>query len=551
MKQQNSETQKFLSTVYREIENNYILVWAVSSSGKKQSTWHGDHKSAAAHIESLPDNADVYYGPGLSSKDWGPHARCRQKDIGGIVGLWLDVDIKNPAHSKPNLPESIEEAMKLLKGFELWPTIIINSGHGLQALWLFKEVWTFDDDSERQEAASLERNLIYHFKKIASQYGWDVDSVHNLDRVLRVPGTMNCKAEPVPVKLIECNDIRYNPSDFEDILPEAEEADYKAEVIEGELILKPGAKLNMSKFEALSEVEQKFKLSWEHKRKDLQDQSASSYDLALVNYAAKAGWNQQEMADLIIAHREKYSIDLKLRQDYYQRTISIALKNAEKFRVDEEKTKVDEEIAEITALEPDHPIEISDEQRAALLKKISTRFNIRIDIIVKYKLDEPVFELYTSFGEIKLGDVNYLIKQDKLRSKLASLTRKMIPYFKPNVWSDYAQQLLNCCIEQDVGEEATERGQAQAWLEQYLASKTLLNDPAAASVSGDPFKQDGNTYIFLRDFVKWVRIMTLEKLDSRKAAFRLRKAGLVSVPINVKNGGAWTTRRAWKIPWEL
>lgn len=92
------------------------------------------------------------------------------------------------------------------------------------------------------------------------------------------------------------------------------------------LDLNPKANPPFEKFDLLLEVEPRCRLSWEHNRADLADQSQSAYDQSLANFAAMAGWTGQEIADLIIANRRKHSADLKLRRDYYRRTIANARK---------------------------------------------------------------------------------------------------------------------------------------------------------------------------------------------------------------------------------
>ena len=66
----------------------------------------------------------------------------------------------------------------------------------------------------------------------------------------------------------------------------------------------------------------KAKASWDRKRSDLQDQSASAYDMSLAMYAAQANWTDQEIVDLLIASRRKHGDDLKLRLDYFERTLA-------------------------------------------------------------------------------------------------------------------------------------------------------------------------------------------------------------------------------------
>ena len=99
----------------------------------------------------------------------------------------------------------------------------------------------------------------------------------------------------------------------------------------GNFILNPAAESPRQKFNVLIEGEPRFAAAWEHRRSDFQDQSQSVYDMSLAYHAALCGWSDQEMVDLLIAHRRKHGADLKLRRDYYKLTISKARKSAAEF----------------------------------------------------------------------------------------------------------------------------------------------------------------------------------------------------------------------------
>ena len=66
-------------------------------------------------------------------------------------------------------------------------------------------------------------------------------------------------------------------------------------------------------------------MSCERQRTDLPDSSASGYDQSLANFAANAGWSDQEIVNLLIAHRRTFGDDLNLNNPQkYQRTIATA-----------------------------------------------------------------------------------------------------------------------------------------------------------------------------------------------------------------------------------
>ncbi len=99
---------------------------------------------------------------------------------------------------------------------------------------------------------------------------------------------------------------------------------------QGGLNLSPSAIAPPLKLEALIENDPRFRLTWERKRADLKDQSSSSYDMALANFAAAAEWTRQEAASLIIEWRRRHGegVAKSMRLDYMERTLRKAFDEA-------------------------------------------------------------------------------------------------------------------------------------------------------------------------------------------------------------------------------
>jgi len=528
----------FLSALFRDKPDNlYVLLWTLPD---KLSSWHRDLERLAADAVRLAQTQNVYIGVGLSAKDYGPTRRVPAEEVAGIVGMWADVDIRHPVHSKPNLPPTLEDAIQLIKDIGPEPTILVDTGHGLQAWWLFREPWIFDEPAERQEAKEMAIRWSATLKARAAARGWDVDSVHDLARVLRLPGTYNRKAEPVPVRIVSLDENkRYNPSDLDpymlEVLPTAQVI---ADV--GELVLDPGAIPPFDKFEVLLENEPKFRQTWERKRRDLQDQSASGYDLALASYAVMAGWTDQEIADLLIAFRRKYGEDLKLRQDYYRRTIAKARSGA----MDQQAAERLETALEIVTAAPEE----KDNQREAILDGLSRVLKVRITGVTKYLTEPPRYKLSTDRGEIMLGGVERLIGQTAFRNAIAATTGVLIPPISKDQWHKVAQALLNACEEVAVGTEGTDVGICQGWLAGYLAERRPLEDVAEAIDSGYPFQRDGAVYITLAALRKWLALTQGEKVSAKELGALLRRAGCVPEVIGLEINGRRTTRNVWRLP---
>lgn len=148
---------------------------------------------------------DLYFGVATRrTRDSGKRENCSLLHV-----LFVDIDFKVT-------PEP--EARAKLQRFPLKPSIIVNSGGGLHVYYLLWE--PLDLQTEAAKARSLLRRL-------ALTLGGDLSSAE-LARVLRPPHTLNHKFEyetPRRVLIEVFNpDLRYNPSDLEDVLPAEPEA---------------------------------------------------------------------------------------------------------------------------------------------------------------------------------------------------------------------------------------------------------------------------------------------------------------------------------------
>ena len=186
------------------------------------------------------------------------------------------------------------------------------------------------------------------------------DSVYDLSRILRIPGTFNNKVpdDPKEVVAIKTGGPRYAVEDFRKLVPEefvatapAPEqrrgrrgrASYEASATSSGLILDPKAEPNMVRLHALIKADRKFQKSWDRNRPDLKDQSPSSYNMSLADIAVRADWPDQEVVNLMICWRRLHGEDLKLRERYYELTLARAKEPIQKER---EQRKLEETLAD-------------------------------------------------------------------------------------------------------------------------------------------------------------------------------------------------------------
>jgi hypothetical protein len=209
-------------------EELYVLLW---THPDKRSHWYREI-AAAAEFVLKSRGLDVYVGVGLSSADHGTARRCVSEEIAGISGFWADLDLQSDAHNKKALPANIPDALSIIPE-SMPPTIVIATGNGAHAWWLFKEPYLFDGDDDRKATASQVARWHTLLCLNASSRGWAYDRLSDLARILRIPGTQNLKdpANPKDVLVHSFTDRRYNLSDFEEYLDNTAIPDPQAQEI--------------------------------------------------------------------------------------------------------------------------------------------------------------------------------------------------------------------------------------------------------------------------------------------------------------------------------
>ncbi|MCA8896626.1 MAG: hypothetical protein KDA48_15320 [Amphiplicatus sp.] len=121
---------------------------------------------------------NIYYSANEPKAD-APDKKLSKKDIGSIRATWVDIDPDKGRAFSDERKRLFKIAEGLLYG-GLPPSAIIDSGGGIQALWFLRKKLPGDENATRYENQN---------RGIASAIGGD--GVSNIDRILRLPGTLN------------------------------------------------------------------------------------------------------------------------------------------------------------------------------------------------------------------------------------------------------------------------------------------------------------------------------------------------------------------------
>ena len=533
----------------------YLLIWTWAD---KRSRWFRDLEAAGAAAEALTGQ-DVYVGVGLAPRNYGPGRRCPSEEIAGLVGLWADFDLRSEAHGHKVLPPTVQDALTIIPEV-LPPTLVVATGNGAHAWWLFKEPYIFDGQEERKTAARLVARWQTLLGLNAAARGWAFDRLLDLARILRIPGTVNTKdpAHPKPVTLLAHSGRRYNPSDFEAWLddaavpdPAAEEQaarDWAERFKDQPLVINLNARIPQEVLERWLELDLRFRNTWFRQRHDLRDQSQSGYDLALADFGMDAGLEPQQIVDLIIHHRHLHKEKARTRLDYYQRTIAKAAKRTEGDNVASLLAEAaPPDTPQAPPAEASQPPEESQQQpdplstKAILCERISRVLGIRILRLVKVTGKEPTYQMQLETTTIEFPSVGKFIDQASVRLAIASATNRLIPKIKPKDWEQLAQLMLDALIEQPGGPETELEGAMRMYLEQYLADVAFIGEIQGqpSSAIRRPMVIDGHIAVNSSDLQLFLAKVLGQNLTVKAIASMLTAIGARNTRIRPPHRGGF------------
>jgi putative DNA primase/helicase len=213
--------RQFLERVHGPEPHGWLVLWTRQDKATRAFDLTREDALDLA-VEYCADRAgrqDVYAAAGLQAQNPQSGSRGKEDGVVSVSGFWADIDIAGAAHKAQDLPPSETDALTLVNAAGLAPSIIVHSGFGLQAYWLFREPILIETDAERQRLKSLSRRFQHSLRLQARARGWTLDATADLCRVLRVPGTFNRKI-PEDVRLVtaEYADCSYNVDDIDEML---------------------------------------------------------------------------------------------------------------------------------------------------------------------------------------------------------------------------------------------------------------------------------------------------------------------------------------------
>lgn len=199
------EIFRFLTDLFgRASLDSHIVIW--ERVGKRSQSFPvADLEAASTLVAEWGAVTDTYVGRAAQASAPLGSGRGDESGVASIGGLFADIDTREGAHAATELPADAPEALAIIAEAGLPPpTLVIHTGGGLHAHWLFDAVVETSTEQARAEAKALSAGWQARLRSTFAARGYKLDSTHDLARVVRIPGTMNHKdpAAPKPVQVI-------------------------------------------------------------------------------------------------------------------------------------------------------------------------------------------------------------------------------------------------------------------------------------------------------------------------------------------------------------
>ena len=325
---------------------SHLLLWTHDLATKyKQSNWFRTLPEFQVYVETQAAplaQLEVYIGMGLSAPDarkgsapgeLGLRNRLGNETVGSISALWADLDTTDghTGHNGKQYAPDLDTLLDKVGTFPLPPSELVHSGHGLQSYWFLDE--PLDVAADRQ--AVMDRLLKWQELLRTRMAPYDIDSVADLSRILRLPGFLNNKGggNPKRVRSLMSGGPTHTVESIDALLPAGTPVKVRPQARTNgaapslDIPHDPRAYPDPVLFAVAMENDARFALAWDGHLTDIKDMSPSGQDMSIANAAAFLEWTEEEIVKLLIARRRHVGASDK-HLSYFPRTARKALEFA-------------------------------------------------------------------------------------------------------------------------------------------------------------------------------------------------------------------------------
>ena len=413
-------------------------------------------------------------------------------DVGEGSCLWADIDWKDF--------DNETAGRAAFAGLEYPPSIVVRSAHGVHLYWLLSE------PNEPEALSDLSRRL-------AAMLG--ADACHDAARLLRLPGSYNCKDPNDPI-LVEIEELhperRYHAGDLDVWIPVLARPRIK---LAGAVDLTVPAHLT-EKARAILEANQQVRSHWRGEGKSKGDTSSSGYDWTTAYDILKAGGGPEDAASAVASRPDGSALAKGTR--HIERTVGRAVAALEQYRADQDAQvavrNATERVARQALKEAD-----KDDKRAAELAAAWRPNSVAI-----YRTDPPRY-VFTSGDRVFEVTTSHLAQRHQMRRRLMEVLLRIVqlPTTKWGAYDAWVNELLEGAKVYEQPPEASRYGGIHEELAERLGA-LRAGDCAADLARGCAVEVDGRRAVRLSPLLRSLRQSDTE-ITRPELAQHLSRAG--------------------------
>lgn len=567
------EAAKFLERIFGVADSGFITLvrYLPGDSSFKHPVCDRieipNFDQADAWVEQFRDQSPLYYNVGLQSELLPKGNRGRKEQVSACTMLWSDVDMPKEGSNKQYAPREVIESA--IEAMPLSASVTVFTGGGLHVYWLLNDPVVF---GSVEEAVRFETNLVRPWlslfkEKLKSHGKYTLDAVHDVSRMLRLPGGRHKSGRDVTVAID--SDRCYAPEDFTGYLltgPNAQdetEEIYIAVLPEGQ---DGTANPPIERLNALLANSREFKQSWECKRKF---PSSSEYHLSLARHAADALWSDADIAALLIAFtRDKFPEKLEkcFKKDprfgsYLARIISKARGAAVRDHAlrtlngactdDDVPTEANAVGAVVDEAEPDD--DPHARQREYDKKMLSDTLKVPVARWIQVGLETPIYTLVLEGGkQIKIGGESAVVTDSKkMIERIFSESHRVVPPIKKGLWPGVLAALCRI-VEVVESPELKSSEMALFGIRSYIQAQSCAKTPEGISHAfsqGGAVLHEQQLWVCVQTVTMWLQIHGGTKWTNGDFINAIRQLGFDRKSAKYRNvNGQSSTKSYWVGP---
>ena len=181
---------ELLQRLGRDEDDNLNVAYQSAKQGFKVKATKVRHADSV--VDALNDlECNVWYEINPSQAQ----GRSKAEDVTRLAAVWIDIDYKDSGIQSPENAYQLIDLLSDLMG--VGPSAVVYSGNGLQPYWAIDP----EEDYTQEAGTSLLMRWGAFVRWVAASQGGQLDSVFDLPRIFRAPGSYNHKEEPKLVKI--------------------------------------------------------------------------------------------------------------------------------------------------------------------------------------------------------------------------------------------------------------------------------------------------------------------------------------------------------------